>query len=195
MQFSRGVFAVALSMPDDSLESLWTNIFWSSGRIKDGSGNILGIKTVKEYSQFRPRDFIAFLREAAFLGIQGNRVKFSQPLLEAAIPRYSRFALLEVSSEMRMLSVHADIGFNSLRHLNKPRFLTEELRNRLTVDLKKASMSADPEEILTAFIQCGVLGNSTRNMVRFVYQDPLAPFNIARNLELHKSMYHALSIS
>lgn len=184
---------MATGLDGDSFDSQWESVY-SGGRIRNGSGRIVSIEYIQRHTQGRPRDYIAFIREAAREAVGMNKKMIDLSCLENALPHFSDFFLNESNLELEMLFEDYKHIMPVLSKIGKPIFRIEEFESAYQSKVRTLERAPDWQTALEALRDYSVIGNLINNVPLFAYQSPTKPTNFTQSLAVHPGLRKALHI-
>jgi hypothetical protein len=163
-----------------------------SGPVKNGSNEIEFLKIIKGYSQGRPRDYIAYIRELARFAISNNRKLIKKDDFKAVESAFSVIALQEIKAELRTNFQDYNKALNVITKIGKPIFIRDQFERLYTSGSREAT--DDCSSALLALVRLNVLGVPIGPTVRFSYQELMPITQFDQKFVVHYSLLKALQL-
>lgn len=190
-------FRLATILGDTTIRNPW-DIFFSKAPVYMGHRQHRGMSSfdfIARSTQWRPRDFIFYIKVCAEQVISRNRTKIIPGIIKHADDAFSDYLRAEIVDEVHPIMPHIEEVFSILSKIRKQTlppqsFISEYNR----IEACRKTMSA--EDTLGFLFTFNIIGNqpsmSSKNI--FNYKDKNARFNYRENIMIHRGLFKTLQI-
>jgi len=152
---------------------------------------------IERSTEMRPRDFIRYVKECAFLAKQEKQGRITPKLVKDADDNFSEYLKNETVDELfaRLPEVNEILGL--LSTIRKQSFSFAIFEKEYNELLERSDLpKRDVKEVLLLLFDAGVIGNqpsmATQALFKFAKNTPR--FNFKETMIIHRGLYRALQI-